>query len=69
MYKEQRFSMQRGPNILYQITKKGLVGKSETIAQRIKEYVDAGTDQFFLAFQDPYDTKSLKLFDDVVKSL
>ncbi len=69
MYKEQIFSMQRGPNILHQITKKGLVGKSETIAQRIKEYVDAGIDQFFLAFQDPYDTESLKLFDDVVKSL
>jgi alkanesulfonate monooxygenase SsuD/methylene tetrahydromethanopterin reductase-like flavin-dependent oxidoreductase (luciferase family) len=69
MYKEKIFSMQRGSNILHQLTKKGLVGKSENIAQRIKEYVDVGIDQFFLAFQEPYDTKSLMLFDDVVNSL
>jgi alkanesulfonate monooxygenase SsuD/methylene tetrahydromethanopterin reductase-like flavin-dependent oxidoreductase (luciferase family) len=68
-YKEQIFSMQRGPNVLHQLKAKGLVGKSDDIAQRIQEYADAGIDQFFLAFQDPYDTRSLRLFDDIIKSL
>jgi alkanesulfonate monooxygenase SsuD/methylene tetrahydromethanopterin reductase-like flavin-dependent oxidoreductase (luciferase family) len=68
-YKEQIFSMQRGPNVLHQIKSKGLVGKSDDIAQRIQEYANAGIDQFFLAFQDPYDTRSLTLFDHMIKTL
>jgi alkanesulfonate monooxygenase SsuD/methylene tetrahydromethanopterin reductase-like flavin-dependent oxidoreductase (luciferase family) len=68
-YKEQIFSMQRGPNVLHQLKSKGLVGKSDDIAQRIQEYVKAGVDQLFLAFQDPYDTRSLRLFDDMIKTL
>jgi hypothetical protein len=47
--------MERGPNILHQIRKHGLIGKSTTVAERIKEYLDAGVTQFFLAFQDPFD--------------
>jgi alkanesulfonate monooxygenase SsuD/methylene tetrahydromethanopterin reductase-like flavin-dependent oxidoreductase (luciferase family) len=68
-YKEQLFSMQRGHNVLHQIKKKGLVGKSDDIACRIQEYANVGVDQFFLAFQDPYDTRSLRLFDDIMKTL
>lgn len=30
--------------------------------QRVKEYADAGVNQFFLAFQDPFDFKALELF-------
>jgi alkanesulfonate monooxygenase SsuD/methylene tetrahydromethanopterin reductase-like flavin-dependent oxidoreductase (luciferase family) len=67
-YKEQILSMQRGPNISHQIIKRGLVGKSDNIAEKIQKYLDAGIDQFFLAFQDPYDTKSLQLFHDIIES-
>ena len=57
-YKEQIFSMQRGPNVLHQIKKKWHVRKSDNIVHRIQEYANVGVDQFFLAFQDPNDTKS-----------
>ena len=53
--------MQRGPNILHQVMKRGLVGKSDNIAEKVQKYLDASIDQFFLAFQDPYDTKSLAI--------
>ena len=32
--------------------------KSDNIVHRIQEYANVGVDQFFLAFQDPNDTKS-----------
>ena len=66
-YKKRIFAMERGPGVYNQILKHGLVGKPDTIAQRIKEYTDAGVDQFFLAFQDPVDLKALELFIDAVK--
>jgi|SRR5215203_4055976 len=68
-YKEKVFSMERGPNILHQIRKHGLIGKPTTLAERIKEYLEAGVTQFFLAFQDPFDISSLGLFNDVIKSV
>lgn len=68
-YKEKIFAMERGPNILHQIRKHGLIGKSITVAERIKEYPDAGVTQFFLAFQDPFDISSLVIFNDVIKAV
>lgn len=61
-YKKRLFAMERGPNIAHQILKHGLVGMPDAIMERIKEYCDAGINQFFLAFQDPFDTKALELF-------
>jgi alkanesulfonate monooxygenase SsuD/methylene tetrahydromethanopterin reductase-like flavin-dependent oxidoreductase (luciferase family) len=66
-YKEKLFAMERGPSVYNQILRNGLVGKPEKIAQRVKEYVDAGVGQFFLAFSDPFDFKALELFIDAVK--
>ena len=68
-YKEKIFAMERGPNILHQIRKHGLIGKSTTVAERIKEYLDAGVTQFFLAFQDPFDISLLRIFNDVIKAV
>ncbi len=68
-YKEKIFAMERGPNILNQIRKHGLIGKSTTVVERIKEYLEAGVTQFFLAFQDPFDISSLSIFNDVIKAV
>jgi alkanesulfonate monooxygenase SsuD/methylene tetrahydromethanopterin reductase-like flavin-dependent oxidoreductase (luciferase family) len=66
-YKEKLFAMERGPSVYNQILQTGLVGTPEKIASRIKEYVDAGVGQFFLAFYDPFDFKALELLMDAVK--
>jgi alkanesulfonate monooxygenase SsuD/methylene tetrahydromethanopterin reductase-like flavin-dependent oxidoreductase (luciferase family) len=66
-YKKRMFAMERGPGVYTQILRHGLVGRPDTIAQRINEYTDAGIGQFFLAFQDPFDSNALKLFIDAVK--
>ncbi len=66
-YKEQLFAMERGPNVYHKILQNGLVGKPDRIVEKVKEYVDAGIEQFFLAFQDPFDTKALQLFMNTVK--
>jgi alkanesulfonate monooxygenase SsuD/methylene tetrahydromethanopterin reductase-like flavin-dependent oxidoreductase (luciferase family) len=68
-YKEKLFAMERGPNILHQIQKHGLIGNPTTVAERIKEYLEAGVTQFLLAFQDPFDLSSLDLFNEVIKAL
>jgi len=69
-YKEKIFAMERGgPNMLHQIRKYGLIGKPLTIVDRINEYLEAGVTQFLLAFQDPFDIRSLELFNDVRKYL
>ena len=47
--------------------KHGLVGKPE--AEKLKEYVNGGVDQFFLAFQDPFDHKTLGLFTKIIARL
>src|SRR5918912_1151180 len=61
-YKKRIFAMERGPGVSHQILKHGLVGKPDEIAKKLKEYTNAGVDQFFLAFQDPFDHKALDLF-------
>ena len=61
-YKKRIFAMERGPGVAHQILKHGLVGKPDEIAKKLKEYTNAGVDQFFLAFQDPFDYKALDLF-------
>jgi alkanesulfonate monooxygenase SsuD/methylene tetrahydromethanopterin reductase-like flavin-dependent oxidoreductase (luciferase family) len=61
-YKKKILAMERGPQVYYQIIKNGLVGLPDTIAKKVKEYLNAGVDQFFLAFQDPFDLKSIELF-------
>src|SRR5919202_5640319 len=61
-YKKRIFAMERGPSVAYQILKHGLVGKPDKIAEKLKEYTNVGVDQFFLAFQDPFDHKALDLF-------
>jgi MOSC domain-containing protein YiiM len=59
--------MERGPGVYNQVLKHGLVGKGDTVAQRVKEYTDAGVHQLLLAFQDPFDLKAIELFIDSVK--
>ena len=61
-YKKRIFAMERGPGVSHQILKHGLIGKPDEIAKKLKEYTNAGVDQFFLAFQDPFDHKALDLF-------
>jgi alkanesulfonate monooxygenase SsuD/methylene tetrahydromethanopterin reductase-like flavin-dependent oxidoreductase (luciferase family) len=67
-YKKKLFAMERGPSVHTQILKKGLVGNSTQVRTRLQQYVDLGISQFFLAFQDPFDLKSIELFMDAVKS-
>jgi alkanesulfonate monooxygenase SsuD/methylene tetrahydromethanopterin reductase-like flavin-dependent oxidoreductase (luciferase family) len=61
-YKKRIFAMERGPSVAHQILKHGLVGKPDEIQEKLKEYMNVGVDQFFLAFQDPFDHKALDLF-------
>ncbi|HZD34178.1 MAG TPA: LLM class flavin-dependent oxidoreductase [Nitrososphaeraceae archaeon] len=61
-YKKKLFAMERGPAVTSQMIKRGLVGTPKRIRERLKQYTDAGVDQFLLAFQDPLDTKALELF-------
>jgi alkanesulfonate monooxygenase SsuD/methylene tetrahydromethanopterin reductase-like flavin-dependent oxidoreductase (luciferase family) len=63
-YKKRILAMERGPGVAHQILKHGLVGKPDKITEKLKEYTNAGVDQFFLAFQDPFDFKALELFMD-----
>jgi alkanesulfonate monooxygenase SsuD/methylene tetrahydromethanopterin reductase-like flavin-dependent oxidoreductase (luciferase family) len=60
-YKKRIFAMERGPAVTNQMLKHGKVGTPERIKDRLKQYTDAGVDQFLLAFQDPLDAKSLEL--------
>jgi hypothetical protein len=50
-YKKRIFAMERGPGIDHQILKHGLVGKTDKIAERLKEYTYAGANQSFLLFR------------------
>jgi alkanesulfonate monooxygenase SsuD/methylene tetrahydromethanopterin reductase-like flavin-dependent oxidoreductase (luciferase family) len=63
-YKKRIFALKRGPGVTHQILNHGLVGRADKIAERIKEYIDAGVNQFFLAFQDPFDSRALELFTE-----
>jgi alkanesulfonate monooxygenase SsuD/methylene tetrahydromethanopterin reductase-like flavin-dependent oxidoreductase (luciferase family) len=66
-YKKKILAMERGPAVYHQILRHALVGKPDKISERIKEYVDAGVKQFFLAFQDPFDSAALKSFIDALR--
>ncbi len=66
-YKKRIFAMERGPAVYNQILNNGLVGTPDNISKRIKEYTEAGINQFFLAFQDPFDFRALELFMHAVK--
>jgi alkanesulfonate monooxygenase SsuD/methylene tetrahydromethanopterin reductase-like flavin-dependent oxidoreductase (luciferase family) len=68
-YKKRLFAMERGPAVLNKLLKHSLVGKPEDIAPRVREYVDVGIQQFFLAFQDPFDYEAIQLFMDTVKGV
>ncbi len=56
--------MERGPGVAHQILKHSLVGTADKIEERLREYIDAGINQFFLAFQDPFDSRALESFMD-----
>jgi alkanesulfonate monooxygenase SsuD/methylene tetrahydromethanopterin reductase-like flavin-dependent oxidoreductase (luciferase family) len=66
-YKIRLFAIERGPAVLSQLLKHSLVGKPEDIAQKVRKYIDAGIDQFFLAFQDPFDYEAIQLFMNTMK--
>jgi alkanesulfonate monooxygenase SsuD/methylene tetrahydromethanopterin reductase-like flavin-dependent oxidoreductase (luciferase family) len=66
-YKKRLFAMKRGPAMLNQLLKHSLVGKPDDIAARVREYLDVGIHQFFLAFQDPFDYEAIQLFMEAVK--
>jgi alkanesulfonate monooxygenase SsuD/methylene tetrahydromethanopterin reductase-like flavin-dependent oxidoreductase (luciferase family) len=68
-YKKRLFAMERGPAVLSQLLKHSLVGKPEDIAQKVRKYVDAGIDQFFLAFQDPFEHEAIQSFMNTVKGI
>ena len=68
-YKKKIFAIERGPGVTHQILNHGLVGTADKIAERIKEYTDAGVNQFFLAFQDPFDSRALELFTDAFRKM
>lgn len=61
------FVTERGPATAQMIFKYGLVGKPSRVAERLKKYIDAGVDQFFLAFQDPFDSNALELFTEAFR--
>ena len=63
-YKKRIFAMERGPGVAHQMLQHGLVGTADKIGERLREYIDAGIDQFFLAFQDPFDPRALESFSD-----
>jgi alkanesulfonate monooxygenase SsuD/methylene tetrahydromethanopterin reductase-like flavin-dependent oxidoreductase (luciferase family) len=65
-YKKKIIEMERGPAIVSQILKHGLVGTPEKIGERLQQYTNAGVDQFLLAFQDPLDTEAIELFMEAV---
>jgi alkanesulfonate monooxygenase SsuD/methylene tetrahydromethanopterin reductase-like flavin-dependent oxidoreductase (luciferase family) len=65
-FKKKIIAMERGPAAANRMLRKGLVGTPEQIREKTKQYIDAGIDQFLLAFQDPLDTKALELFVDVL---
>ena len=58
-YKKRLFSMERGPSSYNQMLKRGLIGKPEEIATRVRKYANMQISQFLLAFQDPFDLRAL----------
>jgi alkanesulfonate monooxygenase SsuD/methylene tetrahydromethanopterin reductase-like flavin-dependent oxidoreductase (luciferase family) len=60
--------MERGPRVAHQILKHSRIGTTDKIAERLKEYIDVGVNQFFLAFQDPFDP-ALEPFTDALATM
>jgi alkanesulfonate monooxygenase SsuD/methylene tetrahydromethanopterin reductase-like flavin-dependent oxidoreductase (luciferase family) len=63
-HKKRIFATERGPATAQMIFEYGLVGRPSKVAERLKNYIDVGVDQFFLAFQDPFDSNALELFTE-----
>jgi alkanesulfonate monooxygenase SsuD/methylene tetrahydromethanopterin reductase-like flavin-dependent oxidoreductase (luciferase family) len=63
-HKKRIFATERGPATAQMIFEYGLVGRPGKVAERLKNYIDVGVDQFFLAFQDPFDSNALELFTE-----
>lgn len=66
-HKKRIFARERGPATAQMIFKYGLVGRPSRVAERLKKYIDVGVDQFFLAFQDPFDSNALELFTEAFR--
>ena len=66
-YKKRLFAMERGPAVLSQLARHSLVGKPEDIILKVREYIHAGIEQFFLAFQDPFEYEAIQLFMNTMK--
>ena len=66
-HKKKIFVTERGPVTAEMIFKYGLVGRQSRVVQRLKKYIDAGVDQFFLAFQDPFESNALELFTEAFR--
>lgn len=62
--KEKQFARERGP--AYGINR-GLVGRPDAIAEKVREYEKAGVQQMLLAFLDPLDERALELFIKAVR--
>lgn len=61
-HKKRIFASERGSATAQMVFKYGLVGRPYGVAERLRKYIDVGIDQFFLAFQDPFDSDALELF-------
>jgi hypothetical protein len=59
--------MERGLGSAHLILKHGLAGKTDRIAERLRTYMDAGVNQFFLVFQDPFDSRALESFTNTFR--
>ena len=67
--KKKVLAIERGVKAYRQVLQKGLVGTPNEIQSKISKYIKLGIDQFFLAFQDPLDLKSMELFMQSVKGV
>jgi len=59
------FAMERGPGVAHQILKHGHAGKPDKITEKLKDYKNPGVDQFFLAFQHPFDHNQGNKIEDI----
>ncbi len=62
--KENQFARERG---LAYDADRGLVGKPDAIAEKVRAYEKAGVQQMLLAFLDPLDGRALELFIEAVR--
>jgi alkanesulfonate monooxygenase SsuD/methylene tetrahydromethanopterin reductase-like flavin-dependent oxidoreductase (luciferase family) len=66
-HKKKIFVSERDPATAQVVFKYGLVGRPSRVVERLIKYIDAGVDQFFLAFQDPFDSNALELFTEAFR--